>query len=56
MNCECGFKFAGPGEYRNCEAFVTKEGHSGVVCPECGKSYVCGQPKEQKEKEACVKD
>ena len=29
--CECGFEFAGPGEFRNCEAFVTKEGQGGVI-------------------------
>lgn len=40
MKCKCGFKFAGPGKLRNCEAFVTKEGKSGVICPECGNKYV----------------
>ena len=39
MKCECGFKFSGPGEFRNCEAFVTDKG-SGVICPDCGTSYV----------------
>lgn len=43
MNCLCGFKFAGPGEFRNCDAFVTKEGHSGVTCPKCQKSYIKGE-------------
>lgn len=38
--CKCGFQFAGPGEFRNCDAFVTKDGHSGVVCPECGTQYI----------------
>ena len=42
MKCVCGFKFAGAGEYRNCEAFITQEGKSGIVCPDCGKSYVDG--------------
>jgi len=42
MKCECGFKFAGAGEYRNCEAFITKEGKSGIVCPDCNNSYVNG--------------
>lgn len=42
MNCKCGFKFSGPGEFRNCEAFITKEGKSGVICPKCNKSYVDG--------------
>ncbi len=40
MNCECGFKFSGPGEFRNCGAFITEKGHSGIICPECGKRYV----------------
>lgn len=43
MECKCGFKFAGPGEFRNCEAFITDNGKSGVVCPECDASYVDGQ-------------
>lgn len=42
MRCSCGFEFAGPGEFRNCEAFVTDKGESGVTCPACGKSYVNG--------------
>ena len=41
--CSCGFQFAGPGEFRNCEAFITEDGHSGVVCPKCGAQYVDGQ-------------
>lgn len=40
MNCECGFKFSGPGEFRNCGAFITDKGESGVICPECGKKYL----------------
>ena len=43
MKCGCGFKFSGPGEFRNCEAFVTEDGRSGVVCPNCGRQYVCGE-------------
>ena len=42
MKCKCGFKFAEAGEYRNCEAFVTKDGQGGVVCPDCDKNYVNG--------------
>lgn len=38
--CECGFKFAGAGEFRNCDAFVTKEGKGGIVCPDCGRRYI----------------
>ena len=40
MKCDCGFKFSGAGEFRNCEAFITAEGKSGVICPKCGKSYI----------------
>ena len=43
MNCSCGFKFAGPGEFRNCEAFINSEGKGGVTCPNCGKHYVDGR-------------
>jgi len=43
MKCDCGFKFADPGEFRNCEAFITKDGKGGVVCPICGKTYVMGE-------------
>ena len=38
MTCECGFKFSGPGEFRNCEVYVTEEG-TIKVCPECGREY-----------------
>ena len=40
MKCECGFKFAGPGELRNCDAYITEEGKSGFICPDCGANYV----------------
>jgi len=43
MNCKCGFKFAGAGEFRNCDAFITKEGHSGVICPKCNTAYLDGK-------------
>lgn len=43
MKCYCGFKFAGPGEFRNCEAFITKDGQGGIICPKCGKCYVNGK-------------
>ena len=42
MKCKCGFKFAGPGEFRNCNAFVTDKGESGIICPDCGTAYVNG--------------
>jgi hypothetical protein len=40
MKCRCGFKFAGPREFRNCEAFITKRGESGIICPECDTKYI----------------
>lgn len=43
MTCLCGFKFSGPGEFRNCAAFITESGESGVTCPKCNKSYVNGE-------------
>jgi len=46
MKCTCGFKFAGLGEFRNCDGFVTEQGRSGVVCPKCGKKYVDGREVE----------
>ena len=42
MKCKCGFQFAGPGEFRNCEAFITHDGESGVICPKCNAHYVDG--------------
>ena len=42
MECSCGFKFSGAGEFRNCPAFITYNGKSGVVCPKCGNSYING--------------
>ena len=42
MKCKCGFKFATPGEYRNCEAFITTKGESGIICPKCNTAYVNG--------------
>ena len=43
MKCKCGFKFSGPGEFRNCDAFITDKGESGIVCPKCKKAYVDGK-------------
>lgn len=43
MKCSCGFVFSGPGQFRNCEAFITDKGDSGVTCPECQASYVNGE-------------
>jgi len=39
LMCECGFKFAGPGEYRNCEAYLDKDDQWWIVCPKCGMEY-----------------
>jgi len=40
MKCECGFNFENiPGEYRNCNAKLTKEGWVNI-CPKCGKEYL----------------
>lgn len=39
MICKCGFKFSGPGEFRNCEAFRDDKGQWWIVCPECGRKY-----------------
>ena len=41
--CKCGFKFSEPGEFRNCGAFITKEGDGGITCPKCNRSYVNGK-------------
>jgi hypothetical protein len=41
--CACGFKFAKAGEFRNCEAFITKRGESGIVCPKCDTKYINGE-------------
>lgn len=43
MKCKCGFQFAGPGEFRNCEAFIDGNGQGGVTCPKCNKHYVNGR-------------
>lgn len=52
MTCKCGFKFSGPGEFRNCDAFITDKGESGVVCPKCGRSYVNGKQVNVEDKDA----
>jgi hypothetical protein len=40
QTCICGFQFSGSGEFRNCEAFLTAGGESGVICPKCGATYI----------------
>jgi hypothetical protein len=52
MICKCGFRFSGAGEYRNCEAFITREGKSGVICPLCGQAYLDGKEVKLKEGKA----
>ena len=42
FKCKCNFKFSGPGEFRNCEAFITDKGQSGIICPKCQTKYVNG--------------
>ena len=42
MKCSCGFQFAGPGEFRNCDAFIV-DGKGGVTCPDCGKHWLDGK-------------
>jgi len=39
MECVCGFRFAGPGEFRNCEAYIDDDGNGCVICPDCGRHY-----------------
>jgi len=46
MKCKCGFKFSNPGEFRNCEAFITDKGESGIICPKCNTAYVHWQEVE----------
>ncbi len=51
MKCKCGFKFAGAGEFRNCEVFITDRGESGIICPDCGAKYIGSEdfiPKREK--------
>ena len=40
MKCKCGFKFSKAGEFRNCDAFITTNGRSGIICPACNRHYV----------------
>jgi len=37
--CECGFEFSGPGEFRNCEAYLDNKNQWWIVCPKCKKRY-----------------
>lgn len=59
MKCKCGFRFVGPGEFRNCGAFVTDSGGSGIVCPRCGVAYVDGAEvslEKQKDGQIIIKE
>jgi len=38
--CTCGFEFSGPGEFRNCEIYVDKDGNTIAVCPKCEEKYI----------------
>ena len=38
--CECGFKFSGPGEFRNCDSYITSQGQHVLICPDCLKHWV----------------
>ena len=55
MECKCGFKFAGAGEYRNCEAFIL-HGKGGVICPKCNTYYLDGVEIIIKDKNQGVKN
>ena len=46
MKCKCGFKFAGPGEFRNCDAFIDENNQGGIICPKCKTAYVNGKEVE----------
>lgn len=39
MKCDCGFKFSGPGEFRNCDMFINEKKQEVIVCPNCKKEY-----------------
>lgn len=39
MKCECGFEFAGPGEFRNCESFLGQDKKWYNVCSACGNVF-----------------
>ena len=40
QECACGFKFAGPGEFRNCECYLRSDGKWVNICPKCKTEYV----------------
>ena len=37
---KCGFQFSKPGDFRNCDAFIDKDGNSWIICPKCGRKYI----------------
>lgn len=55
MNCECGFRFSGPGEFRNCNV-ITFNGREVIICPHCGKKYEAKHDTEPKASEVPVKE
>ena len=40
MICKCGFKFAGAGEFRNCQVYINQYDITVSVCPKCGTEYI----------------
>ena len=39
MKCSCGFRFSGPGELRNCDAYRDANLNWWIICPDCKKEY-----------------
>lgn len=56
MKCECGFKFSGPGEFRNCELYIRSDGKKVIVCPKCGAEYIKDRKAYTNERGDCAKD
>ena len=42
LKCKCGFKFSGPGEFRNCNIEIV-DGKTIIVCPQCDTRYKNGE-------------
>lgn len=43
MICKCGFKFSGPGEFRNCKCYLNRNNQWCYVCPDCKRVYSSGK-------------
>jgi hypothetical protein len=40
MKCQCGFEFkARPGEFKDFDIGITKDGDWVMVCPQCKAAY-----------------